>query len=190
MKKGRRVLIFLVGIAVCTVSASAGIKTEPSQAEACCCSNPAQNHTDSPDISDDLFKAEFDIWQGQSLPVAAADNTPACEPLTDGTNSLSLCLSALIGFGLFHSAGYIKKMHFGFIPDWYHDGGPGQVGHSHAITPNCIIDVPVYCFIQPDSSDIKAWLPQAFRIKQIVSLWRNSQFTPEAIASRGPPCLS
>lgn len=152
----------------------------------------ARPAADAPRQHEELFADGFDIWAGGPLPVDAGrvqeeEPTQEAKPLTDGTNSLSLCLSAMAGFGLISSARRIRRMHFGFVPDWYHDGGPFQVGHSLAATPDCLCKTPAVCFIQPNSSDIKACLPQAFHLNQIVSLWRKSQYIPEATASRGPP---
>ena len=105
--------------------------------------------------------------------------------LTDGQSSLSLCLSALIGLGLCSSAHCLKKLHFGHIPEWYHNGGPSQIGHSLAVNPDSICPVPAYCFVQPTHA-AEDLIPQ-YRSGTIVSLWRESQYTPDVIASRGPP---
>jgi hypothetical protein len=45
--------------------------------------------------------------------------------------------------------------------------------------------MPVCCFIQPDNA-AERLIPQ-YRIRTVVSSWRKSQFTPDVIASRGPP---
>jgi hypothetical protein len=104
--------------------------------------------------------------------------------LTDGQNSFSLCLYALLGLGLCKSVPLVKKVSFGCIPQWYHDGGPVQVGHSFVISPDCLGPAPV-CFVQPDSP---AENPiSRYRFPDVVSRWRDSQFTPAALASRGPP---
>jgi len=108
--------------------------------------------------------------------------------LTDGQSSLSLCVSALIGLGLCSSAHCLKKLHFGSIPEWYHHGGPSQIGHSLAVNPDSICPVPVYCFVQPDNA---AEYPMPIsRLRDIVSLWRKSQYTPDVLAARGPPMTS
>ena len=41
--------------------------------------------------------------------------------------SLSLCLSALLGLGLCSFAHCVKKSSFGFILEWYRNGGPFQI---------------------------------------------------------------
>jgi len=108
--------------------------------------------------------------------------------LTDGASSFSLCLYALMGLGLVRSAPYVKKLSFGFLPEWYHNGGPCQIGHSHAIGPDVLCAAPVLCFVQPDcmAEDIS---PQYYK-GIIASLLRRSLFTPNVLASRGPPLLS
>ncbi len=111
--------------------------------------------------------------------------------LTDRQNSLSLCLYALFGLGLCRSGAWIrKKLYVDLIPDWYHAGGPYQMGHSFAIAPNCLPSALRYCFIQPDSvMAIEAAL-LAFRWEIVASFWQQSQFPPGVVASRGPPYLS
>jgi len=104
--------------------------------------------------------------------------------LTDGTGSFSLCLSALIGLGMFSSARFVKKLSFGFIPEWYHNGGPFQIGHSHAL-PESLCPVPVCCFIQPVCTEEDSLIQ--YRLRTVVSLWRKSQFTPTVLVPRGPP---
>lgn len=124
-----------------------------------------------------------------SLPVAdPAADTAAVHIATDRQNSLHLCLYAMLSMGLCKSVPYVKKVAIGIVPQWYHDGGPFQIGHSHAISPDCLDSAPVYCFIQPDVAAGNP-TPQC-RQRSIVSLWRTSQFTPSVLASRGPPCMS
>jgi hypothetical protein len=103
----------------------------------------------------------------------------------DEQNSLDLCLFALLGLGLCKSAPYVRKFSFGAIPDWYHTGGPSQIGHSFAISPDCLSLKPACrCRMQPDST---AATVSQFRLEIVESLWRRSQFTPAVLASRGPP---
>ena len=107
--------------------------------------------------------------------------------LTNGPGSISLCLSALIGLGLCSSTHFVKRLSFSFVPEWYHSGGPFQIGHSHAITPESLCTTAVCCFVQPVCT-AEGSLP-IYRLGSIMSLWRKSQFTPAVLASRGPPDL-
>ena len=134
--------------------------------------------------------ADLGVLPVGPLPVVDGDIEQACERqaapiLSDGQNSFSLCLYALLGLGLCRSAPWVKRLHLGAIPEWYHDGGPSQIGHSLAISPDCLCSTPVYCFVQPEDA-AQDCIPQ-YRQEIIVSLWRKSQFAPEVIASRGPP---
>lgn len=136
---------------------------------------------------------DLDSWSAVSLPKANTDiaqysEVQSLQSFTNGPDSLNLCLSALIGLGLCSSVHLVKKFSFSVVPEWYHNGGPFQIGHSHAVTPEILCTTPVYCFVQPvyvaDDS-----LTQ-HRSRTIVSLWRESQFTPAVITSRGPPSMS
>ena len=134
--------------------------------------------------------AALDLWSVAFLPEANADVRQTSEMqhphiLTNGPGSFNLCLSALIGLGLCSSAHWVKRLSFGFVPEWYHNGGPFQIGRSYAVTPESLCPIPVCCFIQPVYT-VEDSLPQ-YRLRTVVSLWRKSQFTPCVLASRGPP---
>jgi hypothetical protein len=133
---------------------------------------------------------ELDLWSVEFFPEAKADVSQTAEIqhlqiLTNGQGSLNLCLSALIGLGLCSSAHWVKRISFGFVPEWYHNGGPFQIGHSYAVTPESLCPVPVCCFVQPVCT-VEDSLPQ-YRLGTVTSLWRKSQFISDVIASRAPP---
>ncbi len=134
-----------------------------------------------------------DLWSVEFLSRTNADVSRTSEIqqpqiLTDGQGSFNLCLSALIGLGLCGSAHWVKKLSFGFVPEWYHNGGPFQIGHSFAVTPESLCHAPVCCFIQPVCM-VEDSIPQ-YRLGTVVFLWRKSQFTPCVLAPRGPPNMS
>jgi len=134
--------------------------------------------------------AKIDLWSVEFLPEANADVSQTSEiqhplSLTNGPGSLNLCLSALIGLGLCSSAHWMKRLSFDFIPEWYHDGGPFQIGHSFAVTAESLCPAPACCFIQPTCT-VEDSLPQ-YHLGTVTSLWRKSQFSPAVIAPRGPP---
>ena len=123
-------------------------------------------------------------------PTAEGHRTGAMPPapiVADGQNSLSLCLYALLGLGLCRSAPFVKKLYLVSVLDWYHSGGPCQIGHSFAIVPGCLSRAPIYCFIPPDSTAQTQDLLAQYRWGTVVSLWRQSQFTPVVLTSCGPP---
>lgn len=120
-----------------------------------------------------------------STDVTQSSEMPSPQILTSGPSSLSLCLSALLGLGFYSSTHWVKKLHFGIVPEWYHEGGPFQIGHSYAVMPNSLCPVPAYCFVQPVLT-AECCLSR-YRLRTITSLSRNSQFTPSVLESRGPP---
>jgi hypothetical protein len=194
MMDGRRFLIsFVVGLAI-SAGASADMMPVCSHDVALFHARTAPQCSDTPCPSDLPGVGYLDGSGSPLLPDAPANvqrnhQIPQPQVLTNGESSLSLCLSALMGLGLCGSAGWLKRLHFGFIPDWYHDGGPHQIGHSHAVNPNTLCIVPVRCFIQPAHDTAQYSLAQ-YRLKVMISLRRESQFTPNVLASRGPPITS
>lgn len=104
--------------------------------------------------------------------------------LSDRQDSFNLCLCTLLGLGLCKSAPWVKKLSVGIVPGWYYDGGPFQIGHSLAASPDCLNSV-LACFVQPDGGPKTP--PLQYRREVIVSLWRKSQFMPTVASSCGPP---
>ncbi len=196
---GKRTILVLFVILVCTASVYADMMPVPTQsAEYGQSSYVPHSRTDFHYAdSSSLFNypsiANLDLWPVELLPEPTADTEQTSElqnmrSFTDGPGSFALCLYALIGLGLCQAAPWIKKLSFEFIPEWYHDGGPFQIGHSHAVTPETLYPMPACCFVQPDRM-VESHIPQ-YSQRTIVSLWRKSQFTPSVIASRGPPNMS
>jgi len=197
MSKRRNILIALFGVLTLPATLRADLTpVSPSDAGqrpspiACVATEPPRA------LSCDLFEgagvANLDLLPVPSLPTANGDvvptgETPPVQILTEGQNSFSLCLYALLSLGLCKSVPLVKKFSFGYVPQWYHDGGPAQIGHSLAISPDCLSSAPA-CFVQPESP-AEEHIPRYF-FATVVSLWRNSQFTPAVLASRAPPRMS
>ena len=142
---------------------------------------------DCPNVMDlNLEPFHFSQEAGTDLGQHSQTQTP--QILTDGQNSLSLCISAIIGLGLCSSAHYVKRLSLGFIPEWYHNGGPFQIGHSFAVDTGSVCPLPDRCLVQPvrTAEDVVS----QHRRGTVVSLWRKSQFTPNVIAPRGPPLFT
>jgi len=187
-------LSILVGLAVTatayadmtpTFTSDAGC---PQSQHVCVTMNPG--HTNCLTQSSYPIVADLAKLSVEFLPQARADTAPTSETqplliLTDGAGSLSLCLYTLLGLGLCGSGQWLKKISLGCIPEWYHDGGPFQIGHSHAIGPESLCSAQVCCFVQPDctAEDIS----QEYYKGTIASLLRKSQFIPTILAARGPP---
>ena len=144
----------------------------------------ASIQTDSPIIADlDSLFIEVSIGTDSAPTPVARD----VQILSDDSGSFNLCLSALISLGLCGSAQVVKKSSFDFVPEWYHNDGVMQIGHSYALLPNCQSPVPACCFIQPVSTVTDPFSQRQYHLSTITPLWRDSQFTPCVLASRGPP---
>ncbi len=192
---GRRIITAIIGVFVATVSVYADM-TPVSQSDAKCvqssnaCRLAELQYTNLSSPSNFPSVADLDSWSVEFSPEPNADVSQTAEIqhlliLTNGQGSLNLCLSALISLGLCSSAHWVKRLSFGFVPEWYYNGGPFQIGHSYAVTPESLCPAPAYCFIQP-AYTVEDSLPQ-YRLRTVVSLWRKSQFTPDVLESRGPP---
>jgi len=143
-------------------------------------------------VSDLLFPqpVSSDLWQIHFLSEAKAalaqpSRMPSTQVLTDTTTSLSLCLYALMGLGLYSSAHWIKKHSFQLVPEWYHAGGPFQIGHSLAVTPDDLCPTATRCFLQP-TFVTETPIP-IYHAGTREFLWRKSQFAPAVLVPRGPP---
>jgi len=195
----KRIILVLFVVMVCTVSVYADMMPVS------IASSERGQSSYVPRVQTDLHYADLsglfsypsatnlDLWPVALLlePTADTGQTSDLQNLrsfTDGPGSFALCLYALIGLGLCQAAPWVKKLSFEFIPEWYHDGGPFQIGHSHAVTPETLYPAPACCFVQP-ACKVESLIPQ-YSQRTIVSLWRKSQFTSSVIASRGPPVRS
>lgn len=196
MIDGRRIITTVIGALVCCalVYADGPGACDPGRRHSGAVIGQAGSQGAGPvDSSGWSGVADLGAWPIEFLPAMNPISKQANEPqhpqaLSEGTSSFTICLSALIGFGLFGSGHWVKRLSFGFVPEWYHDGGPFQIGHSHAVMPDSLSAGPIDCFIQPVCTAEDS-IPQ-YRLRTIVSLWRESQFTPDVIASRGPPNVS
>ena len=137
-------------------------------------------------ILDDFGLKDVQIEVETDIDVEPPTQTQPMMELAGGLSSINLCLCALMSLGLCSAPHWIKKLHLGHLPEWYHDGAPFQIGHSFAATPESLCTLHVCDFNPPNNDSVDDFLPQ-FRRREVISLWRESQFTPDSIASRGPP---
>ena len=185
----------LVGVLVLGVPTCADMMSVPPmevgyRQSARVCSKVEGQRTDSifpfdcPNVMD-LNLEPFQLSPGAGTDPGRHSKTQPPQILTDGQNSLSLCLSAIIGLGLCSSAHYVKRLSLGFIPEWYHNGGPFQIGHSFVVERDSVSPIPVRCFVQPVRT-VEDVVSQHC-CGTFVCLGRKSQSTPNVITPRGPP---
>ena len=120
--------------------------------------------------------------------LAADSNPPPAQDvkqLPPAPDSASLFLSALGTLGALQVGRAMRKGQWGLLPDWYHGGGPGQVGHAFATDLNPVVALPPCDLDRPAGerpsfySIQHDWLPR----------WQPQRSLPTA-APRGPPLLS
>jgi len=153
--------------------------------------DPAQASSPSPWFC--TGASTFELGTVHFLPATGEEVTPAVamQPppaLSGGPTSLGLCLYTLFGLGLCRSAPSVRRLFFGFVPEWYHQGGPSQIGHSFALAPDCLCSAPVHCFIQPDCEPPKISPPRV--AGAIASALKPARFTRDVLPTRGPPARS
>ena len=124
------------------------------------------------------------------LPVTVAPVTlpPAEEPaetagetsLSDGHDSLSLFVAAFGWLSAWQVARSLKKVHLSHIPDWYHCGGPAQIGHA---TPLELTSEPAVCqgAVPTDPPLLLRW------VLDTRPLFPRTQFFCAVRAPRAPP---
>lgn len=199
MIRGRKVVVASLMAFAMTVGVYADMMPIPG-ADSCpasaprLCDHPDPSHADGPDLIFEFIPASLDLLPlacSVGLPVEIDSTSPAGPTvviLSQDRSSLDLCLYALVSLGLCHSGRWVRKASLGFVPDWYHSGGPFQVGHSTAVSPDRLCPVPVCCFIQRDGTADHPLSPS--RTDAIASLRHPSQHTPASLISRGPPILA
>jgi hypothetical protein len=103
-------------------------------------------------------------------------------PSRSGSASLLLCaFGSMCAWQLTRSA---RKLHLGFVPEWYHTGGPSQIGQAVPVDLDFAV-LPVHHFDQPVRPPL--WGHRLGRTPH----WRcESQWCPATGAARAPPRLS
>jgi len=116
-------------------------------------------------------EGEFDL----PTPTSAAIELPGAP------GSAQLFLSALVSVGAWQVVRLARGWQLAWIPDWYHDGGPGAVGLTAAAPPD---------LISPATAPLRYEFP-TIRIGAIVAADPDehpmSVHRVHALATRGPP---
>jgi hypothetical protein len=121
--------------------------------------------------------------------VSSDGEVTALPPVPD---SGMLALSGLLSLGVVQLGRNVRKIHLSALPEWYHAGGPTQVGHatpldlelgfSLAAMPVCQFDAPA----SPQNVQLSpVWYLRAEPDDQ-----RHTQFFLTTADPRGPPTHS
>jgi len=116
--------------------------------------------------------------------VAQADTSQPLCILADQQDSLGLSLYALLFVGLCKAASHMKIVSIVAVPACWRDGSWFEIAHRLNLSPGDLYRVCA-SFVSSDRRT-KDSLPR-YRQETIGASWRDSQFTPIALAPRGPP---
>ena len=132
-----------------------------------------------------------------SLPGVAvpADVLPAAEQQVSGSeirqvppppSSAALALAALATLGAYQGGRSVRRMHFvSGIPEWYHHGGPVQIGHATPFELGSAA-LPICAFEEP--SDLRP--NHSYRIPREHRSRLCPQFFLLIVSPRAPPSVS
>ncbi len=160
MSKPRLVLI--VSLAAAGVASSASADVPPLGARSVCVLSdalapsatvrPTATNESRPVGSSSPFTSsvlgdltrDYLAGSGPASPAANAANSQQADvrELPPLPGSAALFISAVLSMGGWHLVRSARHLHWGALPDWYHTGGPLQIGHAvpldldfHAVPP-------------------------------------------------------
>jgi hypothetical protein len=110
------------------LTCSISLQPTPIRPQAVRTETSSRNSRISPDVwSDGLFRPVPSHHFSQPKADTQVNLLPA------GPSSVSLFLAAFGSLGVWRLGRSVRKFQFGCAPDWYHTGGPIQVGHAKAM---------------------------------------------------------
>ncbi len=165
----------------------------------------AHAESPSPDRPQDLDLGVFsvgdlpqDIWDGDALAASLASGWPlppggidlASSPhaevreLPALPGSAQLFLSAMLSMGGWQLVRSARHLHWGGLPEWYHTGGPLQIGHAVPFDLDFSASPPC-CFEQPAGER-----PYLYRVRRELCPRCDAPRFLTIFAPRGPPGIS
>lgn len=119
----------------------------------------------------------------QGVPVGDVLALPA------GPSSIELVLCALGSLGAWHLSRSARKLSIDFAPEWYHAGGPQQVGHATPLDLDYDFGSPALCWLDvPVATGSLAPHPSRF-VPDLIQRLRQQAHVAAAVP-RGPPLNS
>ena len=83
------------------------------------------------------------LWSGTDGASESA-STPGLRELRSPPSSAMLFFTAMLSLGGWHVLRTAPHLHLSHVPDWYHTGGPAQIGHATPFDFN--LASPPLCF--------------------------------------------
>ncbi len=103
--------------------------------------------------------------------------------LPPAPSSAKLFLSAMLSVGAWHVVRSARNLHFGALPEWYHEAAPAQIGHAVPFNLDLSLSaLPLCRFERP------AGLRPTFeRVARSFDFRRDHQCFLTVVDPRGPP---
>jgi hypothetical protein len=140
---------------------------------------------EAPTIADPLTGASQNMT-GVLNETAAQDEVGATLELPPLPGSASLFLSALVSMGAWHLVRSVKHVRLESLPEWYHAGGPSQIGHAVPFDLGFSLTPVAFGSFQPPNCD-RIRLYHRHREQRARC---EDQFFFTSEDSRAPPSLS
>ncbi len=135
-----------------------------------------------------VFQEEYARSFPEATSVAGPDAYLMNSLVLTGQGSCVLCIYALVGLGLYGSPNLIRKISPHSVADMHPVWGLSCTMQQRGVTPELSYNTPPGGL--PPVHDAWSHLGSHYRLRIVVSSRRESQFTLDVIASRGPPVLS
>ncbi len=129
----------------------------------------------------DLLPADH---HAATVPTERDSTRQAVLELPAAPGSMSLFLSAMVSIGAWQLVRSTKDLHFGALPDWYHTGGPVQVGHVTVFDLD-FNSSPLCDFTEPVGER-----PSFYHLQRDLSVRWRPQHRLSLADPRGPPALT
>ncbi len=140
-------------------------------------------------VADPLYPHPADPLRGERAVVLhdSSDRPEIAVPVSPG--SLTVALSSLLTLGGWRLVRQARLVYLVCLPEWYHEGGPGQVGHAIPFDLNTRANVLPICWYQPDCLVVSSQPMAHYSRPERCAPWDSLYFIPTS-APRAPPSLS
>lgn len=127
-----------------------------------------------------------------SLPDGVSHDQPGIpagqkiENLPASPSSLAVALSSLLTLGSWRLIRQARQVHLVCLPEWYHEGGPGQVGYATPLELGKSLNLLPICWYQPAGMGVSPRPTAYYSRPERCSAWDSLYFIPTS-APRSPP---
>jgi hypothetical protein len=115
-------------------------------------------------------------------------STEKVENLPASPSSLAVALSSLLTLGGWRLVRQARHVQLVCVPEWYHAGGPGQIGHATPLDLGTTLNVLPICWYQPDCVRVDGRPMAYYDQTERCAVWNSLSFIPTS-APRAPPSL-